>query len=240
MRLAQTLRYVFVGLVFAAMPLSAQNPIKFHTANNTVFTDSLQSLYVDLCLGAFHDTSGVHRSGKMYLDVTLNDGGLATTCSGGTGTNLVSDLSLKPGVNYFVVEVTDWNWTVYRDSILVTYQLPAGTGGAPYVIAPAEGGLRLMPGEERTMTFVVTNVSQDTTDFDVTLSCTGGSVPATRSEAAHSSRPRAYCPGHQSQCRFVRLPRPRRGRARSASSRKEGWSTRERRPSASRATHCLR
>ncbi|MBX3174976.1 MAG: RHS repeat-associated core domain-containing protein [Gemmatimonadaceae bacterium] len=174
MRLAQTLRYVFVGLVFAAMPLSAQNPIKFHTANNTVFTDSLQSLYVDLCLGAFHDTSGVHRSGKMYLDVTLNDGGLATTCSGGTGTNLVSDLSLKPGVNYFVVEVTDWNWTVYRDSILVTYQLPAGTGGAPYVIAPAEGGLRLMPGEERTMTFVVTNVSQDTTDFDVTLSCTGG------------------------------------------------------------------
>jgi RHS repeat-associated protein len=174
MRLAQTMRRLLFGLALVASPLLAQNPIKFWTPNNTVFTDSLQSLYVDLCLEAYNDTSGVHRAGKMYLDVPLQDGGLATTCSGGTGTNLVSDLSLKPGTNYFVVEVVDGYWTTWRDSILVTYQLPAGSGGAPYVVAPAEGGLRLMPGEQRTLTFVVTNVSQDTTDFDVTLSCSGG------------------------------------------------------------------
>ena len=182
MRLNLVLRCILMGVAIATLvaPLGAQNPIKIRTANNTVFTDSIQTIYVDLCLESFRDTAAVHRYGKAIVPIPITDGGLASTCPGGTGTNLSSTLSLRPGTNYFVVEVVDWYWVQWRDSILVTYQLPAGSGGAPYVTAPATGGLRLQPGEQRTLTFSVTNVSQDTTAFSVTLSCTGGLSACTK------------------------------------------------------------
>jgi YD repeat-containing protein len=163
--LAATLRW--------ARALAAQAPtFVFSTVggstipNNTVYYTSEQQIKVSICHSSYlqsYSASLTNSSG--WSSVTLQDG-LQAEC---TGEGFLAEITLAPGSNTLFADATDGSWNYGSDEVTVIYVLPSHAR----VIAPGDGGVRVMPGTVVELPFTVVNAGSAPNSFKVTVSCTG-------------------------------------------------------------------